>query len=567
MPTAKCYENIAKQQPPANHYCPGNTCADIQKGINEWCKSHSMGVDEPYITYAADGSGQCYCCCSCFAFGTPIEVQPQLYKLIQTINVGDTVLATGASVQEWKPVEVTHLGGIAPEVQVDFMMLGQFRTEDGQVRTLIASADHLFLNGDPAGSVLVPFGNLRPGHTVRTADGGAAAVEFTTYIQFAGGVRHIALGIWEPGTPLDGHLLNSNGLVTADLGVQMRYYEGSLHKDMVDTGEGLPALGSPKFHARYDTSAYTDFLNDPAKWPPNVIPLGQAVVNVPASALGYFTAAQAADIEESLGQQDLGNSMPLTQALYLFNLNRAFYPGIIYIVDWASIRTNAWFFRDNRQNYVVISGGLLRVPELMLEGVSVVLSHLIANQRGVRCTAEADLEGVRNELRELWYNELFGQTFERGLAQLEGVFARISLENRKGNPDEICTDPGIDCRVQALWAGAMLTALPDCAVPPPDFAVSEAYSEAVAQQTTVFVVFSKPYDQLSAADPANYVFSPAGVARFTGEGTPDTVDVVVEGLAPGTEYTVTVSNVYSTDGRPLTPGYDTAKFTTPAEES
>lgn len=573
MGSSTCLKNIEAKPSPGNHYCPGTTCQDLQPDINTYCKSHNMGPDEPYATFANDGSGKCYCCCSCFAFGTPIEVSPELYKLIQGITVDDTVLATGPDVAAWSPATVTFTGGIAAEVEVDFMILGQFQLEKGsEVRLLIASADHLFLNADPAGPVLVAYSALRPGHRVRTADGATATVVLTSYIQFKGGVRHIGLGPWEPGQPLDGHLINSNGLVTADLSVQMAYYSGSIPPEMVLTAEELPAIGSVEFHAKYDTSAYTEFVNDPSKWPAGCRPLHPELINIPRSALGYFTPEQARDIQASLGQQNLGNSMFLTQALYLFNIYGGFYKDITFIADWSSLESNAWWFVNNRQRYIVVAGGLLRVPGLMLEGMAIVLSHLVANNRGVSCTADADWEGVRNELREVWYDNLFFQTFEGGMPQLESVFARIEPDHRGGNPDQLCADPGIDCRIQALWAGASLTKLPECAVPPPAFAVTGATASPVPQGTivsgnlwNVVVTFNKPYNHPSAADPGNYVFAPGGTTRQVGEGTPESVSLVVEGLNPDTACTVTVSNVYSGNGKPLTPGFDSAKFTTPPE--
>jgi hypothetical protein len=523
-----------------------------------------MGPDEPYPTFAKDGSGPCYCCCSCFAFGTPIEVQPDLYKLIQSIRIGDTVLATDPAVSGWKEVAVTNLGGIAPEVEVDFMLLGQFRLEEGsELRTLIASADHLFLNGDPSGATLIPFANLRPGMQVRTSTGGVATVVLTSYIQFSGGVRHIMLGPWSPDEPLDGHLLNSNGLVTADLSVQLSYYSGTVPQGMVhDDDEDLPAIGSAEFHARYDTTAYTEFVNDPKQWPPNCRPLNQGLIHVPLSALAYLTPAQAADVQASLGQQNMGASMLLTQALYLFNIFGGFYKNVTFVADWANQEVNAWWFVENRQRYIVLSGGLLRVPGLAVPGLSIVLSHLVANNRLVRCTADADFQGVATELHEVWYNQLFFQMFTDGMPQIEGLFARISEPNRQGDPTQLCSDPGIDCRIQSLWAGASLSSLPDCAVPPPDFAVTGATAESA---TEVTVTFNHPYNQPSAADPSNYDFSPGTYVHEVREDSLTTVRLVVDAMKPDTSYTVTVSNVYSGTGKPLSPGYDSTSFTTPPE--
>lgn len=559
---SQCTTNIANLIPPGV-YCPGDYCAQIQPDINTYCKSHNMGPDEPYAGYIP-GFGKCYCCCSCFAYGTPIEVQPDLYKLIEAIGVGDRVLATGPSLGSWNPAEVTTIGGIAVEVQVDFMLLGQFQLENGELRLLIASADHLFLNGDPAGATLVPFAQLRPGHKVRGANGGIVTVLLTSYIQFKGGVRHIGLGPYVAGEPLDGHLLNSNGLVTADLSVQLNYYADALPETMVArAAPDVPAIGSAEFHARYDTSAYTAFVNDPEQWPPNCVPITHGLIHVPASALGYFTPEQADDIERAMGMQNLGNSMLLTQALYAFDIFGAFYPTITFIADWASLTPNAWYFMDYRQTYIVVSGGLLRAPGLMLQGLSVVLSHLVANSRGVGCTADADWEGIRNEMREVWYNDLFFQMAEPGIPQVEQLFALVSPEHAGGDPNNVCRSPSLPCRVEALWAGLAMSALPQCAVPPPDFAVAGAEARGL---NAVRVLFSAAYNQPSASNPGNYVFAPEGRALAVTFDGLDAVLLTVDGLIMNTEYTVTVSHVFSVGGKPLTPAHDSATFRTSGDE-
>jgi hypothetical protein len=279
MSVKQCLENIARMPPPGNHYCPGSLCADSQPDINRLCHDHRFPPDEPIAFYAPD-SGKCYCCCgaaAAAAVATPVEVERGLYRRADTLDVGDRVLATDASLDGWTAHTVTGLGGIGPGAPDGFILLGHFRMEGGEVRMLIAPADHLFLNAEPGGAALVPFARLRPGDRVRAADGGSASVVLTAYIRFSGGVRQVALGPWEPGDPLDGHLVNTNGLVTADLSVQLAWYAGTLPDALVAGDAALPAVGSAEFHAAYDTAAYTAFVSDPARWPPLCRPLADGL--------------------------------------------------------------------------------------------------------------------------------------------------------------------------------------------------------------------------------------------------------------------------------------------------
>jgi len=270
MTSRKCLDNIVKQPPPGNHYCPVDTCADIQPDINKYCLSHGMPRDAVYPTFARNGSGKCYCCCDIAAAeagAAAVEVEPGLYRLSNSLAVGDPVLATGPTLDGWTTRVVTHAAAIGPVPADAPTMAGEFRLEGGEVRTLVASCDQLLLSAEAGAAPLVPFARLRPGDRVRAADGGAATVVLTSYVRFSGALRQVALGAYEAGV-LDGHLFNASGLVTADLAVQLAWAAGALPPSLVEGGAGLPDIGSPEFHAAYDTDAYTDFVGHPSRWPP-----------------------------------------------------------------------------------------------------------------------------------------------------------------------------------------------------------------------------------------------------------------------------------------------------------
>lgn len=568
MPTQACLNNILTKNPPV--YCdnldpPKTTgwCGAIQGDINDYCHHNGLGGDVPVPEFAP-GIGKCWCCCSCFAYGTPIEVQPQLYKLIQNIAIGETVLATGADVSSWAPRQVTELGGIAPEVQVDFMLTAKFRLQDGEERMLITTADHLFLNGDPNGPTLIPMQMLRPGDQVRQADGGTASVIFVTWSQWSGGVRHIMLGPYQPGGPLDGHLINANGLVTADLSVQLEHYGGRLPEALVlhATHDERPPIGSRAFHAMYDTAAHNEFVTSPELWPPSMRPISPDLMNIPPAALAYFSQQQADDIQDKMGHQELGDSAGLALTRYLFKTYHAYATDAYFIVDWANESPNAWYFIDYKQRFIVLSGGLVRVPGLQREGLAIILAHLVAQAYGEGCTGKADYVGVGTYLRSVWFDDLFFDTFEKGFAQIQAVFQMIDPDHRGEDPNNICRQPSIACREEAMVAGASFRKLPDCAIGPPDFAIAGADASNL---TAVTLRFSAPYNQPSSSNPDNYVLAPEGKVLQVAFDPQDrnAVDLTTDGLNAATRYTITVSNVYSNAGKPLAPGHDSTEFTTP----
>ncbi|TDC94553.1 hypothetical protein [Actinomadura sp. 7K507] len=539
-------------------------CGHVQGKINEYCKHNGLGGDVPVPQYNPSTGDDCYCCCSCFAYGTPIEVAPQLYKLVQSIQVGEPVLATGTDLNGWQPRTVTELGGIAPEVQVDFMLTSKFKLQNGEERFLITTADHLFLNADPDGPTLIPVQSLRPGDEVRQADGGTARVSFVTWTQFSGGVRHFMLGDYRPGQPLDGHLVNSNGLVTADLSVQLEHYGGRLpeHTVLRHTEEDRPPIGTTAFHARYDTREYNEFVMSPELWPAGMRPMTPTLMNMPPSALAYFTQDQADDIQDHIGEQELGNSARLALTRYLFTTHGAYAPNVYLIVDWANESPNAWYFMDYKQRFIVLTGGLVRVPVLRREGLSIILAHLLAQNGGAGCTAEADYTGISLYLRQVWPDDLFFETFREGFTQIEEVFTMVSPDHGHGDPDNVCREPSLDCRKQSMMAGAAFGDLPSCAVPPPDFGVAGATASDLSEVTLTFV---SAFNQPSASNPDNYELSRGAnvlQVRFD-ENDPKVLYLTTERLEASTRYTLTVSDVYSATGKPLAPGYDETEFETP----
>ena len=57
----------------------------------------------------------CYCCCSCFAYDTPISTSQDTFKVVQDFEINDPVLvATDASLKKWVQKPVTFSSGTGP---------------------------------------------------------------------------------------------------------------------------------------------------------------------------------------------------------------------------------------------------------------------------------------------------------------------------------------------------------------------------------------------------------------------------------------------------------------------
>jgi hypothetical protein len=93
---------------------------------------------------------------------------------------------------------------------------------------------------------------------------------------------------------------------------------------------------------------------------------------------------------------------------------------------------------------------------------------------------------------------------------------------------------------------------------------SVALTRATASDLSeVTLTFTSPFNQPSASGPNNYTLTKNATVlqvRFD-EQNPNVLHLTTKGLEAATTYTLTVANVFSTSGKPLTP--NKTEFTTP----
>ncbi len=568
MPTQACLDNVKRSDPPI--YCddidPGH-CGKIQDKINKYCKHNGLGGDTPVPQVARDGR-DCWCCCSCFAYDTPIEVTPGEFKFIQDIGMNETVLTTGPHVNSWAPKLVTEIGGMAIDTEMDCMYYLLARMEgvkEDDLRYLITTADHLYLLPD---GTLRPVQELHPGDRIRKADGGVATVLFAIPGKYTGGVRHIATGPYEKGEPIDGHLLNSNGLVTADLAVQLAHYSGQLDSGLLaaEKAKSLPQAGTAAFFATYGPAQHPElheFISDKRAWPSGFTPHTESLFNIPKSAVSFFTQQQAEDIQAHIEQLSPGNSAVVAMVDYLFKVYQAFNPDMLLLIDWSNELPNAYYFKNLRYPMVVINGGLARLKTINRDGLAIILSHLMAAADGNKCVGPADYNGVLMFLRQAWNNDLFFQVFRKGMEQLQTLFDAVDPMHAHENPDDICGQPSLACRIATLNAGAAMDDMPGCALPHPAFRVTGANPDLL--DDTVTVDFSELVNQPTAETAENYSIMPGVTitkARVAGDNFKQVL-LSVTGLHANKEYVLEVTDVLDEHDHPLGERGRSAFFHTP----
>jgi hypothetical protein len=140
---------------------------------------------------------------------------------VQEFRIGDAVWVAGPDLR-WHAATVVHSAGIALGGTESFMIAIRYGPPDDE-RTLLVSEDQLFLTPD---RTLIPAAKLTPGDALVQPDGCPILVH--TVQPAAAATRLHQIAARGGGDTLDGHLLNINGVVTADYAVQLQAMVGLL---------------------------------------------------------------------------------------------------------------------------------------------------------------------------------------------------------------------------------------------------------------------------------------------------------------------------------------------------
>ena len=563
-----CVDNVANL---GGQLCTWDFCKRIQDRLDYYCKDAG---ENPCAAVPQEEMGvPCYCCCSCFAYDTPIEASEGEYVMVQDIVADvDQILAgsysAGAGAPTWVQRVVDYSSGISAgageaELEFDYMYYLAYQVEDGSTppQFMLTTVDHLFLR--PNGKV-TPVQYLTPGDELVNSHGGVSNVMFVVPSKYKGGLHHLFFDGFNNET-LDNHLLSANGVVCADYSVQLAYSNGDINPDLVDAPpeEGMLRACDDAYRSRYMNQAAADFISDKTRWPKGMTPIAaESMVNVPAYAKSYLTPAQAEDIRNNGQLMPPDNTQNVATAIWLFEIFGAFFSNPIYLIDWQNGLPNAYTWESNRQRFVLLTGGLLRVPKFTQDGLSMVLTHLVSVADGVQCVGPADYEGVYSKMRQVWRNNLYQPSFRAGYDQVAMLFGFVDEDHSHADPADICAQPSLDCRLLAMQEGASMGPLPECANPDHYFGLVSAF--AGRQLQYVRATFNNPVNRESAESTDNYTIGDT-VTVETAEvpsNAPSDVRLKVSGLEPLTDYTLVVKNVLSAMETPIDPDHNKAAFRT-----
>ena len=558
-----CVNEVKTMQPPGV-MCDYSRCMRIQQVIDKTCHNRHWEPGHPYALDNPDGS-ICYCCCSCFAYDTPIQVNANTFKFIQDFLPGEPVLAAGADLQ-WKTATVRFSSGSAPDPQGEgtFMVTIIYNNPAGERQVLLATEDNLFLT--PA-RTLVPAKLLAPGNQLLRPDGSAVSVISAVSGLFKGGVHHIDTGVYN-GT-MDGHLLNANGIVSADFALQLGYMTAQLDRSLlVEDIESRLKVGSPQYQEQHGNTVPLDMIENPEAWPKGFsLIMPDTWVKIPATAHKFITDEQAKGIMDSNPpSRSFTSNFGLELLNHQFTTFRGFYPQPHYLYDWNNNLPNAYAWEYRGQPIIMLTGGLARLYALNNEGLSLIISHSLASLYGgnptnpeqLRCVGPADYEAVLSYMGTIWWDQAYKETVNRAIGQIKNFFNLIPPEYA-GGPEDRCLKPSVECRMRTYQAAMSTMPLPWCANPDArEFEVVDA----IPSTGTVVVNFSEEVNADTAETATNYVLQPAVEVTSAKVASDNFKSVTLEAqIQAGVEYVLTVNDVISAHDRPLEDHKNTATFT------
>lgn len=461
----------------------------------------------------------CFCCCSCFAWGTRVTVAQGEYRTVQFIGVGDPVLTSTVKVVggkpklTWESRTVTFSDGMVaaphqPAVLLQYGDQGELAVTLDQPMLLadgsLKAADRLTLDdwlvdhkGKPVKLHALVLGKFILGfHSLSTQD--FSQPEFVE------------------------RYLEVNGVVAGDHLVMAMQDDAALASRFAKGHDALPRIGSSAYaKTRKGSSAHSQLGAKAREIASEAfLPLEEllsATSPVPYGAAPYMTQKQAADVAVNGAFRSMGQTFLMAEFRYLEKLFQAFYPKVNFHLNWEDTHPNQFAFRSYGQDTVYVSGQLLRLEGMFKQGLAMIMAQGVARfvqtgyttNSGLTCTGLADYFGANEVLQAVFYGS-WGAWVNPGQEQIKALFALITPANRVGH--EKCATPSIPCRLESIDAAVIGMPLPPCAGGPVahsltlDSATWTHFEGALA----VLASFNQRLNDLSAKIPGNYLLDCAG---------------------------------------------------------
>ncbi|MGH8532702.1 MAG: hypothetical protein ACREV1_08260, partial [Gammaproteobacteria bacterium] len=298
-------------------------------------------------------------------------------------------------------------------------------------------------------------------------------------------------------------------------------------------------------------------------------------VRVPTSARAYLTEKQADDINKKAEFYPISIEANIPDYRWTKRVFACMYPDVNLYLEWADEIPNLYAFEQYGQKTLYISGRLLRAKGVYREGVAMMLAYGVAlfyaaPEEGSEikvCTGLADYFGAGYILRQA-FNFNWSEMSTEGYRQIRTLFGYIKKANRRGDLNNPCLLPSIDCRLECISNALSGKGLPPCsgAPVPGRLRLKSARASVVEGQQSVVAVFNEPVDLNSSQAITNYTIMPETVITTAVRDKRDPSKVVLSvtlPTPPDGQYTLSVADIIANDGSTLNPNSRVVKFRIP----
>ncbi|WP_152974399.1 hypothetical protein [Pseudomonas asplenii] len=550
--TYNCYNKVTKER----RNITQGACQDLRDANRDWSW-------EP-----------CYCCCSCFAWGTRITVAPDTYRIVQTIGLGDPVLTTRVEVVGGKPQlmwvsrAVTFSDGMAPAPHQPAVLL-----QYGDQGELAVTLDQPMLL---ANGMLKAADRLTTDDQLVDREGRPVPLHAVILGKYTIGFHSLTTQDFGQDVSAE-WFLEANGVIAGDHMVLAMQDDDTVAARFVKDHHDLPRLGSKAYaEGRKDCSGNALLTRQAREIANEAFLSMDELINgtspVPYGSTPYITQKQAANVAVNGTYRSMGQTFLVHDFEYLAKVFNAFFPKINFYLAWEDTHPNMFAFQAYGQSTVYVSGQLLRLEGMFKQGLAFLMAQGVArfesasytNDSGLVCTGLADYFGANQILQTVFYGS-YGTWVNPGFEQIKKLFALIDEANLIGH--EMCSTPSIPCRLESIEAAIIGMPLPACAGGPVPYSLKLESAKWTTREgaTAVEASFSHRLDLIAAKDVANYRLThqhgaPEGNVQIPlalvqlDINDPSRLWIIVDGHVSGKDpVTLTVRDLYADNGSTLDP--------------
>lgn len=448
--------------------CPGTHCSSksVMDYVNSICKANKWPVGKHVLVEGPDG--YCYCVCSCLAAGSPVQATPTETRTIETFKLGDPLMAADLSFT-WTQRKVFDVAGTDQIGQPNTMYL---RYEGG---SLTVTADHLFLVN---GNRLITADKLTLLDTLTGPQGNPVKIVELHTGDYFGSFHNVTTDAPTPGADPNGHLVNTNGVISGDYALQTDYVAGTLSRNLLhEEIDSRPVVGSLEYQERYESADPSDDARDAgvlmsdgaaSESPGRLLVRREMEGEVEAKGVLGYVPLHRRGVLEKLPHFKLSDVDREQLGQYVVTLFGAFYPDITFRVDWWVSNVNVLAVRGRKRqpHQVVINGGFLRVKMLDVAGVSLATAFAVASLNAEEPDQDnvghADYFGAAAVMRNVWWGMDYIYQMEGAIEQLREFLGHVPADLGSGRPFY----PDAACRVETYENALKAAGIPGCATLP-----------------------------------------------------------------------------------------------------